>query len=164
MISGNSQFINCIGACENHTHLRLLTLLCSLQSGAGVRSATFNRCAPPIGKTGLVALWSPQPIFPHSCPKQVLSASFSQPNPLICNGADGHRKTRSMTARGSCPERCRARTREAETRNWLKHGVLRPFRSYSLRGERLRPFAACPKRDRRKAVLDKTVARTLRSK
>ena len=92
----------------------------------------------------------------HSCPKQVLSASFSQPNPLICSSAGGHRKTRSMTARGSCPGRCLARTREAETRNLLKHGVLRRSRSYSLWGERLRPFAACPKRDWRKAVLDKT--------
>jgi hypothetical protein len=35
-----------------NAHLRLLTLLCSLQSGAGVRSATLNRCTPPIGKTG----------------------------------------------------------------------------------------------------------------
>jgi hypothetical protein len=49
---------------EYNAHLRLLTLLCSLQCGAGVQPATLNRCAPPIGKTGLVALWSPQPIFP----------------------------------------------------------------------------------------------------
>ncbi len=49
----------------------------------------------------------------HSCPKQVLSASFSQPNPLICSGAGGHRKTRSMTARVSCPGRGLARTRRS---------------------------------------------------
>jgi hypothetical protein len=61
-----------------------------------------------------------------------------------------------MTPHGSCPGRCLARTREAETRDLLKPGVLRPSRSYSLRGERLRPFAACPKRDWQKAVLDKT--------
>jgi hypothetical protein len=48
--------------------------------------------------------------------------------------------------------------RETETRNLLKHGVLRPFdlcAAIHSREERLRPFAACPKRDWRKAVLDK---------
>ena len=64
-MSGSVAFIiDIAGAKLRNAHLRLLTLLCSLQSGAGVRSATLNRCAPPIGKTGPVALWSPQPIFP----------------------------------------------------------------------------------------------------
>jgi transposase len=40
----------------------------------------------------------------HYCPKQLLSASFPQPSPLICSGAGGHCKTRSMTARASSPK------------------------------------------------------------
>jgi hypothetical protein len=64
-VSGSVAFIiDIAGAKLRKAHLRLLTMRCSLQSAAGVRSATLNRCAPPIGKTGLVALWSPQPIFP----------------------------------------------------------------------------------------------------
>ena len=66
-MSGSVAFIiDIAGATLRNAHLRLLTLLCSLRSAAGVRSATLNRCAPPIGQTGPVALWPPQPIFP-SC-------------------------------------------------------------------------------------------------
>ena len=71
-------------------------------------------------------------ILIYYCPKQLLSASFPQPNPLICNSADGHCKTRSMTARASCPKRWQAWRPGTETRNLLKHGALRPSRSYSL--------------------------------
>jgi hypothetical protein len=63
-VPGSVAFIiNIAGATLRNAHLRLLTLLCSLQSGTGVRSATLNRCASPIGKTGPAAIWSPQPIF-----------------------------------------------------------------------------------------------------
>ncbi len=66
-MSGSVAFIiDIAGATLRNAHLRLLTLLCSLRSAAGVRSATLNRCAPPIGQTGPVALSPPQPIFP-SC-------------------------------------------------------------------------------------------------
>ena len=52
-MSGSVAFIiDIAGAKLRNAHLPLLTLLCSLQSGAGVRSATLNRCAPPIGNNG----------------------------------------------------------------------------------------------------------------
>ena len=93
----------------------------------------------------------------HSCPKQPVSPGFPQSNPLICSSVGGHQKTRSTTARASCPGHRLARRRGAEARKLLKHGAVRASRDYSLGGRRLRPFIACPKRDWRKAVLDKTV-------
>jgi hypothetical protein len=45
MQEGVAFIIDIAGAKLRNAHLRLLTLLCSLQSGAGVRSATLNRCA-----------------------------------------------------------------------------------------------------------------------
>lgn len=51
-------------------------------------------------------------IFNHSCPKQLLSPGFPQPNPLIRSGAGGHQKTRSATVHASCPGRQLARRRE----------------------------------------------------
>ena len=48
----------------------------------------------------------------HSCPKQLLSPGFPQPNPLIRSGAGGHQKTRSATVHASCPGRQLARRRE----------------------------------------------------
>ncbi len=50
--------------------------------------------------------------FRHSCPKQLLSPGFPQPNPLIRSGAGGHQKTRSATVHASCPGRQLARRRE----------------------------------------------------
>ena len=48
----------------------------------------------------------------HSCPKQLLSPGFPQPNSLIRSGAGGHQKTRSATVHASCPGRQLARRRE----------------------------------------------------
>jgi len=67
----------------------------------------------------------------HYCPKQLLSASFHA-QPIDLYSADGHCKTRSMTARASCPKTLAgAETGNGDT-ELIKHGALRPSRSYSL--------------------------------